>query len=274
MLQNKRICILLLLLAGSLTLHAQHKHHEEVKLPASEVKDTSKPVKPVKEEIKKFSDLITAKASAKYGLFNIYLQNDRYFAEIRDSVFNKEMIVVSRLSKGGANVRSRMSGYSGDEINENVIRFEKGPTGKVFLRSVSYNEWSKDSTLSMFRAVMNSNLQPISAAFDIKAFSKDSAGVVVDITDYLNGDNNVLFFNSFGKGVFNLGGLQADKSYIISVNPYPVNLEIKTVKTYVRTGSDASMATVEINSSIVLLPAKPMTPRYFDKRVGYFVNGY
>jgi len=275
MLQNKRICTLFLLLAGFGIAHAQHKHgQEDVKHSVSEVSDTSKPVKAVKEEIKKFSDLITAKAKVKYGLFNIYLQNDRYFAEIRDAVFNKEMIVVSRISKGGANVRTRMAGYSGDEINENVIRFEKGPGSKIFLRSVSYNEWSKDSTLSMYRAVMNSNLQPIVAAFDIKAFSKDSAGVVIDLTDYISGDNDVIFFNAIAKSAFNLAGLQADKSYIVSVNPYPVNLEIKTMKTYARTGVGGGMATVELNSSIVLLPAKPMAPRYWDKRVGYFASSY
>jgi len=275
MLQNKRICILFVLLVVCAIAHAQHRHEREgVKPSATEVKDTSKPAKPVKEDIKKFSDLITAKAKARYGLFNIYLQNDRYLAEIRDTVFNREMIVVSRLSQGGAGVRTRMAGYAGDQINQNVIRFEKGPSGKVFLRSVSYDEWSKDSTLSMYKAVMSSNLQPIIAAFDIKAFSKDSAGVVIDITDYINGDNDILFFNRIAKGAFNLAAIQPDKSYIVSVNPYPVNLEIKTIKTYTRAGNDGGMATVELNCSIVLLPAKPMAPRYWDKRVGYFSSSY
>jgi hypothetical protein len=275
MLQNKCICILFVLLIGFQTTQArQHRHHEEVKAAAPETKDTTRPAQPPKEPIKKFNDLITAKAKAKYGLFNVYFQNDRYFVEIRDSIFNREMVVVNRISKGGANVRTRMAGFSGDQINENVVRFEKGPGNKIFLRSVSYNEWSKDSTQSMHRAVMNSNLQPIVAAFDTKAYSKDSAGVVIDLTDYMNGDNDILYFNPIAKGAFNLAALQADKSYIVSVNPYPTNLEVKAVKTYMRSGIGGGMATLELNSSIVLLPAKPMTPRYWDKRVGYFGNSY
>jgi hypothetical protein len=272
MLQNKRICTLFLLLAvyGS-TMARQHRHHEEPKA-APEVKDTTKPAQPPREPIKKFTDLITAKAKAKYGLFNIYLQNDRYFVEIRDAVFNREMVVVNRISKGGADVRTRMAGYAGDQINEHVVRFEKGPGNKIFLRRVSYNEWSKDSTQSMHKAVMNSNLQPIVAAFDIKAFSKDSAGVVIDLTDYANGDNDILYFNPIAKNAFGLAALQPDKSYIVSVTPYPENLEVKAIKTYMRTGG--GMATLELNSSLVLLPSKPMTPRYWDKRVGYFGTSY
>lgn len=273
MLQNKRICILFVLLIAFRTTEArQHRHHEEAKPATNEVKDTSKPAQPVKEPVKKFSDLITARVKARYGVFNVFWQNDRYFLEIRDSVFNREMVVVNRLSKGGADVRTRMAGYAGDQINEHVIRFEKGPNGKIFLRRVSYNEWSKDSTQSMHKAVVNSNLQPIVGAFDIKAYSKDSAGVVIDFTDYLNSDNDILYFNPIAKNAFNLAAQQADKSYIVSVTPYPVNLEIKSVKTYARSGG--GVATVELNSSIVLLPSRPMTPRFWDKRVGYFSNSY
>lgn len=275
MLQNKRICILFVLLVAFRTTEArQHRHHEEAKATTNEVKDTSKPAQPVKEPIKKFSDLITAKAKARYGIFNVYGLNDRYFLEIRDSVFNREMVVVNRLSKGGADVRTRMAGYAGDQINEHVVRFEKGPGTKIFLRSVSYNEWSKDSTQSMHKAVLNSNLQPIVGAFDIKAYSKDSAGVVIDFTDYMNGDNDILYFNPIAKTAFGLAALQADKSYIVSATPYPLNLEIKSVKTYARSGTGGGVATVELNSSIVLLPSRPMTPRYWDKRVGYFGNSY
>jgi hypothetical protein len=65
------------------------------------------------------------------------------------------------------------------------------------------------------------------------------------------------------------------------------NVEIQTVKTYMRTppptpgqltltlGANAGTPTTfELNSSMVLLPAVPMKPRYFDPRVGYFATGY
>ena len=70
-------------------------------------------------------------------------------------------------------------GYGGDQIGQKVIRFDKGPKNKVFLRTISYAVYAKDSTTSMFSSVNNSNVQPIAAAFDIKAFSKDSAGLIL-----------------------------------------------------------------------------------------------
>ena len=177
-------------------------------------------------------------------------------------------------------------GYAGDQIGQNVIRFEKGPNNKIFLRNISYAEYAKDSTSPMFSAVNNSNIQPIAAAFDIKSFSKDSAGVVIEITDYINGDNDVLHFNSGLKSALRFAAIQSDKSYIVSVKSYPINIEIKTVKTYSRMpsppiggggfggGTGSGNMTVELNSSLVMLPKVPMQARYFDPRVGYFTVGY
>src|SRR5690606_19868124 len=41
-----------------------------------------------------------------------------------------------------------------------------------------------------------------------------------------------------------------------------------------RGGAGGGNITVEMNSSIVLLPKVPMKPRHFDPRVGYFAVGY
>ena len=88
----------------------------------------------------------------------------------------------------------------------------------------------------MFTAVNKSNVQPIAAAFDIKALAKDSTGSVIDVTDYISGDNDVLFFSSQIKSALRIGSQQSDKSYIVGVRSYPINIEIKTVKTYSRIG--------------------------------------
>jgi hypothetical protein len=179
-------------------------------------------------------------------------------------------------------MRNGFFGYAGDQVGQNVIRFEKGPNNKLFLRNVSFAEYSKDSTSPMFTAVNKSNVQPIAAAFEIKAFSRDSAGSVIDITDYINGDNEVLFFSSQLKSAMRIGSQQTDKSYINNIRSYPLNIEVSAVKTYTRMaapsgapgGTPGGNITVEMNSSIVLLPKTPMQPRYFDPRIGYFAVGY
>lgn len=84
-----------------------------------------------------------------------------------------------------------------------------------------------------------------------------------------------------------MGAMQSDKSYIVGLKSFPVNVEIRTVKTYSRLPAQASPGgfpgaggsgggnyTVELNSSLVLLPKVPMQPRYFDPRVGFFAVGY
>ncbi len=236
---------------------------------------------------KAFKDVITDKAIAQKGMFIIYVQANKYFAEIPNEMMGRDILTVTRISKSGAGFRSGGGGYAGDDVNQNMIRFDKGPNNKVFLKSISVLEKSVDSTGGMYWNVENSNLQPIAASFDIKAFAKDSAsGVIIELTDYISGDNDILFFNSRAKRSFGLGGMQNDKSYIESVKSYPSNIEIKTVKTYTRSGGGGSIpglppaasagggqpSTLELNTSMVLLPLKPMQSRYFDDRVGYFTS--
>jgi Met-zincin/Domain of unknown function (DUF5117) len=165
-------------------------------------------------------------------------------------------------------------GYAGDQIGQNVIRFERGPNNKIFIRAISFAEFSKDSTSPMFTAVKNSNVQPIVSSFDIKALGKDSSSVVIDITDFISGDNDVLYFNGNYKSALKVGGMQADKSYIVAVKSFPINLEIKTVKTYGKSAGGSGNMTMELNSSLVLLPKIPMKGRYFDPRIGFFNVGY
>jgi Met-zincin/Domain of unknown function (DUF5117)/Domain of unknown function (DUF5118) len=231
--------------------------------------------------VRPYREVITDKAITKNGFFKVHKVEEKYYFEIPNDMLLRDILVVNRISQTQAG-----SGYGGDQVGQNVIRFDKGPNNKIFLRTISYAVYAKDSTSPMFSSVANSNLQPISFSFDIKAFGKDSATSVVEITDFVSGDNDVLFFSSAAKSARRLGSLQTDKSYIVSVKPYPINIELKAVKTYGRTPAPAGAGggfgtptpsgnlTVEMNSSMVLLPKVPMQARHFDARVGYFTVGY
>lgn len=206
------------------------------------------------------------------GMTPVYVQDGKYFLEIGENLLNKDIIMVSRISKAAAGVRSSFDGYSGDEINESMFRFEKGPNNKIFLREISTRERSEDSTKSMFKALERSSLQAIVSSFDIKAVSADKKRSIIDITDIFGGDSETFFFTKRHKATFKLGPLQKESSYVSSVKTYPINTEIKTVKTYTRT--DSGTATYELNCSFVMLPEKPMVARLYDERVGYFANRY
>jgi hypothetical protein len=240
-----------------------------------------------------YKSVITDKAFTRAGLFKVHRVDDHYFFEIPDSLLGREILVVARIAKAGAEVRSA-DGYAGDQIGSTVIRFEKGPANRIFLRKISYNTYSPDSTKAMYQAVQRSNIQAIAAAFNIAAYSPDKDASVIDVTDYINSDSEIFFFGSpQAKQRWRMGNIFADRSYIDNIRSFKTNIEIATVKTYAQTaaqqlggrggaptpaigGGNASTGavTVELNTSMLILPKMPMHPRYFDPRVGYFTVGY
>jgi len=231
---------------------------------------------------KPYAQVITKKAKTTVGFFSVHKLDNKFYFEIPDSLLGRDLLVVNRIAKSAAQSRKGFLGYAGDQIGENVIRFEKAPSDKIFLKSISYSERSQD-TLGMYFSVQNSNLQPIMASFDVKAYKKDTVSKkqnsVIEVTDFVNSDNSVLFFDDWIKKMLSLGSLFPDRSYIDTIKAYPLNLEIRAVKTYspkpqspLDVNSDP--LTYELNSSIVLLPKVPMKARYFDPRVGYFTTSY
>jgi hypothetical protein len=242
-----------------------------------------------KAEPKPYASVITSKATTRKGMITTHMLEDKFYFEIADSTLGRDILVVSRISKAGAEVRAA-SGYAGDQIGSSVIRFEKGPNNRIFMRKVSFRTYGPDSTTAMYQSLRNSNIQAIAAAFNIAAYSADKKGSVIDMTEYINSDNDIFnFSSSAAKTRFRLGSQLSDRSYIQSVRSFPMNVEINTVKTYSLTaaaspfggapagagaGAPSGSSTVELNTSLVILPKVPMKPRFFDPRVGYFAVGY
>ncbi|MHA4896480.1 zinc-dependent metalloprotease [Pedobacter sp. PWIIR3] len=239
---------------------------------------------------KPYAQVITDKAITRKGMITTHKLDDKFFFEIADSTLGRDILVVSRISKAGAEVRSA-SGYAGDQIGSTVIRFEKGPSNRIFMRKISYRTYGPDSTTAMYQNLQRSNIQAIAAAFNIAAYSPDKKGSVIDMTDFINSDNEIFYFGSPAvKTNFRLGTQIADRSYVLGVRSFPTNVEINVVKTYTLTaapspfgaaapagfggGAPSGSSTVELNASLVILPKVPMKPRFFDPRVGYFTVGY
>lgn len=222
---------------------------------------------------KNYNAIIKSNAITRRGMFWVHKVQDSYYFEIPDTVLGRDLLIVSRIAQGAAGIRPGYTGYAGDQIGHTIVRFEKGPGNKLFLRRITYEENAGDTTNSMYNAVIRSNLQPLVAAFGISAYSPNDRGSLVDITDYVNGDNDILFFNAPSRQAMKVGSLQTNMCYIKDISSYPMNLEIRTIKTYTETGTRNNF-TLELNTSIVLLPKRPMQKRYADRRVGYFTERY
>ena len=238
-----------------------------------------------KAAIKPYKEVITDKAVTDEGVFKVHKIEDKYYFEIPDAMLKKEFLLVTRLTKAAAGMRSGTTGYAGDQIGQQVIAFEKGPKDKIFLKSISFVDYAKDSTSQMYHSVTRNNVQSIIKAFDIKAYGIQKNSSVIEVTELLNADNDVVSFAVNAKENYKVGAFQKDLSYINFVKSFPTNIEINTTKTFAKTAGkpnplikDAPKPsgnyTVEINASFVLLPENKMQARYSDPRVGYFQVGY
>jgi uncharacterized protein YdeI (BOF family) len=102
----------------------------------------------VKAAPKPYATVITDKAVTRRGMITTHKLEDKFFFEIADTTLGRDILVVSRISKSGADVRAAQ-GYAGDQIGSSVIRFEKGPNNRIFMRKISYRTYGPDSTTSM-----------------------------------------------------------------------------------------------------------------------------
>ena len=211
------------------------------------------------------------KPQTQNGLMIVHADKDKYYFEIQDSLYGKDLLLVTRISKASAGLRAGFVGYAGDQVNTAVVRFEKGLNGKILLRKVLNVERSADSLGGMYQAVQRSSFMPILAAFDVKAALTDSSKVLIDITKLFESDNDELFFTKRLKSNLGLTLLQSDRTFISSIKTYPMNVEVKVVKSY---STNRGVASMELNTSIIMLPKEPMRPRYHDPRVGYFTESY
>jgi len=264
---------------------AQRKQRPTTPAPA----DTSKPKPPAfpgfgmpKQGPKPYKEVITEKAITHPGLFTVHKVDEKWYFEIPDSMLGREFMAITRFSKTAAGGGL----YGGELANQQTLEWEKGPSNSLFLRVVTLVSMA-DSNNKIYKAVKSSSLDPIAAAFEIRAFGKDSASVVIDVTDFFKGDNLIVSIPQAIKGRMRLGGLASDRSYIEHINTYPINTEVRSVKTFSSGGMGAAFGlslssptdaagavTLELNTSFILLPPKPMAKRLFDSRVGYFADDY
>jgi len=239
------------------------------KAAASKVAEKPDP-KPKNGDIKPYDKVITKEAKSDDGLFKVHEIDDTFFYEIPDTLFDKEMLMVTRISKTASGV-----GFGGGKQNTQVLRWQKKGK-KVVLRVVSYEVFAADS-LPVHEAVVNSNFEPVLYTFPIKAFSIDSTATVIEVTDLFNKDVKALGLPASSRKRYKVTRLESEKSFIESVKSYPKNIEARHVKTYAASEAPSNSSTgtisIEINNSMILLPENLMKRRYFDERVGWFARG-
>lgn len=216
---------------------------------------------------KPYSEVITSKATSKDGLFKVHQIEDKYYYEIPDSLLGRDMLMVTTIAKTADGL-----GYGGERTNTLMLRWEKH-NNDILLKVISVNNYAADS-LPIAMAVASSNLEPLLQKFAIKSLSTDSTGTVIEATDLWTKDIQAVGLPKGRRTEFKVTRLDGDRSYIEHIHTYPINIEARYVMTYLAndppSNSSTGSITLEMNSSMLLLPKEPMKQRLADQRVGWF----
>ncbi len=248
---------------------------QEVKKP--QAKPTPPKVGPRKKQekpkFKKYEDVITKKAVTKKGVFTTHEVGDKLYYEFDPKQFGKEFIWLVQIAK----VESG-KGLGGLEANRNVVKFERYKD-QILMRKVAYNLRATPGSTEEI-SVQASNLEAIVAALNIVTFGPNKTPVV-DMTNIFKGDVEELS----PKTSLNAVSLDRKRVFITSVKAFPKNIETRVLATYrarpprnlppaLRGRISPGFVTAELHHSMVQLPEKPMRPRYYDQRVGFFSGSY
>jgi len=223
-----------------------------------------------------YKKVIPDNAKGQRGLFDISQVDQKWFFEIPDSLLGRYLLAVTRF----ASTAQGMGDFGGEQLREATVYFEKGNNNNLFLRGAVFAQESADIEDALNRALIRSQENPIIASFDIKAINPQTGGYVIEVTDLFKKDVSILAFTTEQKSSRKLAGLADDRSFIERINTYPINIEIKTTKTYAVTlgltpsGAMSGFTTLRLNTSLLLLPKVAMKKRIADERVGFFTNKY
>lgn len=255
-----------LILAASLTLYGC-KTQKNTLSPKHSEKTESK-----KSKFKSYNEIITDDAASDPGLFTTHRVDDKLYLEIPDSLLGKDMLLVSRIAKVPAGYGG---GYvnAGSKVNEQVIRWVRRGD-KIDVKVISFENKS-DKESPIYKSVEANNFYPILFSAEIKTFSKDSTGAVIDATDLFTQDIGAI--NAISPRLrkeYKVKRLDGSRTYIESAHAYPQNVEVKHVMTYDAEEpperDQAETLTFLMNQSMILLPEDKMQPRIADPRVGWF----
>jgi len=220
----------------------------------------------------------TEKPSAdRKGLFHVTKLKNDWFFEIPDSLIGREFLTTTRFTSTPANSGK----FGGEQVNEQTVYFQEGPDKQLLLRASLLINYA-DTTHKINRAITISNENPIIGSFKVESH-KDSI-YKIKVTPFFNQDNPALGLPLYAKQQYGLQGIIGDMSYIEDIKSFPMNTEVRMVKTFACNANSASTrlpsasatgkVTLGLNISFILLPEKPMMRRYFDPRVGFFTERF
>src|SRR6476469_6038671 len=225
-----------------------------------------------------YNRVITREARTRRGMFAVHRVNDKLYFEIPRKEFNTDMLLVGRFTRAAA-ANPRLPGgqfgnYGGGQFAERTLRWDR-VGNRVILRSPSFAIVA-DTSAPVYRAVEAANYPPVIGVFNVEAYGPDSAAVI-DVTR--------LYTTAVPEFVAIRGTIDERRSFIENALAFPDNVEIEATQTGSpqapptpggggggggQAGAPRPAESVLAHWSLVRLPERPMMPRRWDERLGYF----
>lgn len=215
-------------------------------------------------------DELMKKAKTREGLFRIHqVENDWYF-EMNDSLMNRDLLIVNKVS--GVPYELNDAGLNkGMAYEDKLIRFHKD----TVLKKVWVTTWNPRVSVpegdAIARSVKDNYREAVIEQFPIESWNNDSTAVLIKVNKVFDGSEKSFndLYNSISLGA----SVKKDLSRIGGMKAFPENIVVKAfLTTQITEGHESVPLTVETTTNIILLPEKPMTPRFADKRVGFFTT--
>ncbi|HUR21306.1 MAG TPA: zinc-dependent metalloprotease [Vicinamibacterales bacterium] len=222
-----------------------------------------------------YAQVITSAATTDDGIFKVHRVGERLYYEIPKAELGKDFLLVTTIKKTTIGV-----GYGGQAAGTRVIRWvQRGD--RMLVLDVDYSVVADDNN-PIAQAVGDSNNPSIIRTLNVAAYAP-SGDPVVEVTPLFTTDVPEFSVRTRIGG----RGLAADRTFLEKAVSFPENINVEATQTFTGAepaagagraagaarGMRGSSATVVTSYSMVKLPEKPMMPRLFDERVGYFTQG-
>lgn len=231
------------------------------------------PKKPEEKKKNEYEELMKKGGSVQQGLFTVRHIEDKWYFDVPDSLLGRYLLAVTRYTS----VPQNYGRFAGEQLNETTVYFEKRDKNSMLLRAYVLTQLA-DGKDQIAKTLQASTVDPIVAAFKIIGPNPDKHRSLIEVTALFKNDNK-LMSEPAGTATVAKGGLMADRTFIDTMKVFPINVEVASTRTYGATPSRAQASktgalTLGLNTSIVLLPRRPMQKRLWDRRVGYFTNAF
>jgi hypothetical protein len=218
-----------------------------------------------------YNQVITSEARTDDGVFKVHRIREQLFYEIPKAELGKDFLWVSQMKRASAG-----TGVGGQPVGSQVVRWEL-VGNRVLLRLVDYSMVA-DASTPIAKAVAAATNPAIVRAFNVAALSA-TGDPVIEVTSLFLTDVAELSV----RGRIGARGMDPSRTFLEKVVSFPENINVEVNQTFTggnpggdgpapaaARGMRGSSATIVTSYSMVKLPEKPMMPRLFDERVGYF----